>query len=186
MVAFATRPWFSPSPAVLACAVLLAGCASGGNGSRSAERYPGLSCVPFARALTGVDLHGDAASWWQQAAGRYRRSSVPEEGAILVLDAGGRLPRGHVSVVTRVVDAREIEVVQANWVPDELSRDQPVIDVSDRNDWTLVRVWYPPIAAMGAHPYPALGFILPNAPAHGAALRRTASHAAMRAVAGAS
>ncbi|MEY4869019.1 MAG: hypothetical protein RIS11_213, partial [Pseudomonadota bacterium] len=27
----------------------------------------GLQCVPFARALTGVEIRGDAHSWWDQA-----------------------------------------------------------------------------------------------------------------------
>lgn len=170
----------------LILAGLLAGCASSGGGGRASygEVYPGLSCVPFARALTGVALRGDAASWWDEAAGRYRRSSQPAAGAILVLDVEPRLPHGHVAVVSRVVDGRTIEVVQANWVPGELDRDQPVIDVSAANDWTLVRVWYPPIGAMGAHAYPALGFILPDAPASGPALDRAASRAAEVALAG--
>ena len=159
-------------------ALLLSACASGSGGGRVVERYAGLSCVPFARSLTGVDLHGDAASWWDEAAGRYRRTSSPEEGAILVLDVEPRLPRGHVAVVSRVLGARRIEVIQANWVPRELARDQPVIDVSEGGDWSRVRVWYPPVGAMGAHAYPALGFIVPDRPEDGGTLDRTASRAA--------
>jgi hypothetical protein len=39
-----------------------------------------------------------------------------------------------------------------------------VIDVSPRNDWSLVRVWWPPAGAMGATDYPAYGFIRPDQP----------------------
>jgi hypothetical protein len=181
------RPRIAVCPAWLGAALLLGatlllgGCASSGGGLGQAgygEPHPGLSCVPFARALTGIDLHGDAASWWYAAAGRYRRTTRPQPGAILVLDVEPRLPHGHVAVVSRVVDARRIEVIQANWVPGELDRDQPVLDVSADNDWTFVRVWYPPIAAMGAHAYRALGFVLPDAPRDGVSLDRAASRAA--------
>jgi surface antigen len=131
-----------------------------------------------------VDLHGDADSWWAQADGRYARVSAPVVGSILVFQAEGRLPYGHVSVVSRVDVARSIAVIQANWVPGELDQDQPVIDVSRDNDWTLVRVWYPPVGAMGAHAYPAYGFIVPDLPAGHDALARAAPGAAQRAAAG--
>ena len=129
-------------------------------------------------------LRGDADSWWWQADGRYARSHAPQAGAILVLRAGGRLPSGHVSVVSRVLGSRSIEVIQANWVPGELERDQPVVDVSADNDWTLVRVWYPPIAAMGSHAYPAYGFIVPSSPAGHDALAADAAAAAERSLTG--
>lgn len=176
------------SPIRHACCLLLlaalAGCAGAGGSGSGDARYAGISCAPFARALTGVQLHGAAGSWWAQADGRYARVHTPQTGAILVLRAGGRLPSGHVSVVSRVRDARSIEVIQANWVPGELERDQPVIDVSPDNDWTLVRVWYPPIRAMGSHAYPAYGFILPPRPESHEALDASAAGAAERAVSG--
>ncbi len=171
-------PWF----AALLCT--LSGCAAIERGASGDPRYAGLSCAPFARALTGVVLSGGAASWWAQADGRYARSHAPETGAILVLRAEGRLPSGHVSVVSRVLGTREIDVIQANWVPGELERDQPVIDVSADNDWTLVRVWYPPIGALGSHSYPAYGFIVPPEPAGHDALAGAAASAAERALSG--
>ncbi len=168
----------------LLSAAWLAACGATNSRFGGDPRYPGLSCAPFARALTGVDLHGAAASWWAQANGRYARVHEPEVGSILVLRAIDRLPSGHVAVVSRVLAPRRIEVIQANWVPHELERDQPVIDVSEENDWSLVRVWYPPVGAMGAHPYPAYGFIVPEARVGHDVLARNAVPAALRATGG--
>jgi surface antigen len=119
-------------------------------------------CAPFARALTGVRLEGEAADWWWQADGRYVRQSHPEEGSVLVLRRSGRLPSGHVAVVSQVLSARQILVTQANWVHHRVTEDQPVTDVSPGNDWSLVRVWWPPGRGMGVTDYPAYGFILPD------------------------
>lgn len=163
----------------------LSGCAGAGRGVSGDPHYAGLSCAPFARALTGVWLHGDADSWWDQANGRYARVHTPQVGGLLVLRASDRLPSGHVSVVSRVLDARSIEVIQANWVAGELERDQLVIDVSAGNDWSLVRVWYPPIGALGSHAYPAYGFILPRVTLDHDALARAAVPAALQAAGGA-
>jgi hypothetical protein len=122
-------------------------------------------CAPFARALSGVRLQGAAADWWWEADGQYARRSQPEEGSVLVLRRSGRLPDGHVAVVSRVLSARQILVTQANWVHHRVTEDQPVIDVSADNDWTLVRVWWPPADSMGVTDYPAYGFIRPDRPA---------------------
>ena len=73
---------------------------------------------------------------------------------------------------------RQVLVIQANWVPDELTEDHLIIDVSPRNDWTEVRVWWPPTNQMGSATYPTHGFILPPAPATHDELRRAADPAA--------
>ncbi|HEX3348254.1 MAG TPA: CHAP domain-containing protein, partial [Acetobacteraceae bacterium] len=96
---------------VLALAGALAACASsrgyrGGGGAR----YAGLECVPFARELSGIALYGDAADWWDGAASRYARSEQPAIGGVLVFRRSGRLPEGHVSVVSRLLGARQIAV----------------------------------------------------------------------------
>src|ERR1700685_4663031 len=44
-----------------------------------------LQCVTFARARTGIDIHGDASVWWEKAAGHYAREDAPLLGSILVL-----------------------------------------------------------------------------------------------------
>ena len=118
----------------------------------------------IARALSSVQLYGQAADWWWEADGRYARQHVPEEGSLLVLRRSGRLPDGHVAVVSRVLSPRWILVTQANWVHHRVTEDQPVIDVSPANDWSMVRVWWPPVRAIGASDYPAYGFILPDRP----------------------
>jgi surface antigen len=138
--------------------------ACGTSGSGQIGRYAPVDCAPFARALTGVQLSGAAEDWWYEAAGRYQRTGDPQVGAILVLSRSTRLPDGHVAVVSRLVSAREMLVTQANWVHHRVTEDQPVIDVSPRNDWSLVQVWWPPADQMGLTRYTALGFILPDQP----------------------
>jgi surface antigen len=128
-----------------------------------------------------VVLHGDAADWWEEADGRYRRTVEPREGAILVLARSARLPSGHVAVVARVLRPREILVVQANWVRGELDEDQPVVDVSSSNDWSAVRLWWPPDGQIGTHVYRSLGFVLPDRPLPHAALLAGAGPAAVAA-----
>jgi surface antigen len=167
--------------AVVMIVLSLAACGSSprtGPNLAATHSYPGLSCAPFARALTGLALAGDAADWWGQASGRYARQSTPAVGDVLVFRRTSRLPSGHVSVVSRVLDARHIHVIQANWVPDELDEDQLIVDVSPRNDWTAVRVWYPPADQMGTHEYATYGFILPPAPLGHDALAARAQPAA--------
>jgi CHAP domain len=146
--------------------------------------YAGLSCAPFARALTGLALSGDAADWWDAADGRYARASTPAVGAVLVFRRTARLHAGHVSVVSAVLDARHIHVIQANWMPGELDVDQLVVDVSIGNDWTMVRVWYPPGDQLGSHAYPTYGFIVSPFPRNHDTLTRAAWPAA-RATSGA-
>ena len=121
-----------------------------------------LECAPFARQATGLQLFGDAASWWDQAAGRYPRGTVPVPGGVLVFRRSGRLPSGHVSVVTHVVSGREILVTQANWVRRRITRSEAVADVSPRNDWSMVRVWWAPSRTLGTTAYATYGFIAPD------------------------
>jgi len=172
---------------VLLLALFVAACGSqprtGPNLAASYE-YPGITCAPFARALTGIALRGDAADWWGQASGRYARTGQPTVGGVLVFQRAGRLPSGHVSVVSRVLDERHIDVIQANWVPGQLDEDQLIVDVSARNDWSAVRVWYPPGNQLGTHVYTTYGFIVPPAPLGHDALAQRAEPAARAASGG--
>src|SRR6185437_7157556 len=61
-----------------------------------------IQCVPYARQVSGIDLRGDAWTWWGQAKGHYARGKKPRPGAVLVFKKTRALPRGHLSVVTRV------------------------------------------------------------------------------------
>ncbi|MFZ5792601.1 MAG: CHAP domain-containing protein [Pseudomonadota bacterium] len=120
-----------------------------------------MSCVPYARALTGLDIRGDAWTWWSGADGRYARGSRPSPHAVLVLARGLRLDRGHLAVVGEVVDARRIRVNHANWNNDKrIVKDMIVVDVSAANDWTEVKFWNAKAGSWG-NVYLAYGFIYP-------------------------
>lgn len=145
--------------------LLLAACGGAPRGpvlGAAALREP-VTCVPYARARSGIDLRGDAWEWWSAAAGRYDRGPAPRPGSILVIARGGRLRDGHLAVVSRVLSRREIRVDHANWasggMKGRIALDQPVIDVSPRNDWSAVKVWYPPARDYGATVYPSAGFV---------------------------
>ena len=121
-----------------------------------------LTCVPYAREVSGIRLSGNAYRWWSEAAGIYPRSQRPTRGAVLVFAPHGGMVDGHLAMVTAVRSSREILVTQANWLPHRIEHRQPVIDVSPHNNWTEVRVWYAPAHAMGRRIYPTYGFILPR------------------------
>ncbi|GAN81821.1 CHAP domain-containing protein [Acidocella aminolytica] len=121
-----------------------------------------LSCVPYARDVSGIRLSGDAYEWWREADGIYPRTHRPRVGAVLVLKRHGDMVDGHVAVVTAVRSRREVLVTQANWLPGRIEHHLPVIDVSRNNNWSMVRVWYEPAHGLGITRYPAYGFILPN------------------------
>lgn len=104
-----------------------------------------LQCVPFARTVSGIELHGDAWTWWTQAAGRYDRGSEPKTGAVLAFRRSNKLKLGHVAVVFKVMGPRRILLTHANWGNDGETRGvvherQPAMDVSPRNDWSEVRL----------------------------------------------
>jgi surface antigen len=145
----------------------LAACGStGGTGPGTAGISEPTSCVPYARARSGIQLQGDAWTWWDAAAGRYQRSRAPQPGAVLVINRTARMRDGHVAVVSRVVSSREIRVDHANWASGSargrIATDQRVVDVSPGNDWTLVRVWYPRINDLGTTAFPTRGFVHPR------------------------
>jgi hypothetical protein len=122
-----------------------------------------LQCVPFARAESGVLIFGDAYKWWNAAKDRYGRQARPSEGAVLVMKSWREVQRGHVAVVTRVVDSRHIVVDHANWLNDgQIYLDTPVQDVSKKGDWSQVRVWFTPGKKWGTRVYTVKGFIVPD------------------------
>lgn len=129
---------------------------------RIADARARLQCVPYARVNAGVEIYGDAVTWWRQAEGRYPRSQSPASGAVLVMRGYNNPGRGHVAVVRGVVSERVIQIDHANWLNrGEISVAVPVIDVSAAGDWSEVRVWHIPGGHWGGRVYRAEGFIHP-------------------------
>jgi surface antigen len=134
----------------------------------SADTY--WQCVPFARLISGIQIFGDAWTWWQQAAGRYETGFTPRAGAVLCFKPTQRMRLGHVAVVSQVLTDRVIQITHANWSPIEGSRgkvekDVTIIDVSPEGNWSEVKVWYDPNRDLGGSTYATHGFIYPDASA---------------------
>jgi surface antigen len=115
-------------------------------------------CAPYARAISGIQIRGNANTWWGQAAGRYERGQTPREGAVLAFDSTRRMRVGHVAMVSRVVSEREVLLTHANWSRrGGVERDVRAIDVSAAGDWSAVKVQYR--GSMGTSVNPTRGFI---------------------------
>ena len=123
-----------------------------------AGRSYGGNCVLYARNVTGLNLDGNAGMWWSHADGRYQRGHAPAVGAVLVFRPSGHMRAGHVAVVSRVVNRREILIDHANWVRGRIVTGMSAIDVSANNDWTNVRVLEPLRAPTAARTRPSASF----------------------------
>lgn len=117
-------------------------------------------CVPFARTLSGVQIRGNAREWWGKAQGLYDRGSVPASSAVMSFKATRKNPSGHVAVVSKVVSERKVLLDHANWTRNRVSLDMAAVDVSPKNDWSLVRLESVP-GHLGSV-YPVDGFIYPQ------------------------
>jgi surface antigen len=126
---------------------------------------PYWQCVRFARLASGIDIFGDAWTWWRQAVSRFRTGEAPETGSVLVFQPHGRMTRGHVAVVSEVLTDRVIKIDHANWGGSrgKIEEDVTVADVSENGDWSRVQVWYAPSHALGTTVYPTYGFIYKEA-----------------------
>lgn len=145
----------------LAGAAALAGAAPAAAGSLL--DYVG-QCVPFARAASGIEIYGDAWTWWDQADGKYPRGHIPRIGAVIAFAKQSRLPLGHVAVVSRIVEKRVLMLTHANWsrvngARGHAEQDVTLYDVSPRNDWSEVKVWYRDSDGLGGSIYDVNGFI---------------------------
>lgn len=122
----------------------------------------GISCVPFARSDSGISLAGNAWQWWDHAAGVYARGKVPEAGSVLAFRSNPKMRLGHVAVVARIINRREVEIDHANWwgpgMHGGVAHNVPVVDVSEANDWSAVRVELGQSGEFGSV-YPTYGFI---------------------------
>ncbi len=125
-------------------------------------RYAGISCVPYARMATGIAVSGNAWQWWDNAAGVYARGKLPEAGSILSFRSNRSMRMGHVAVVSQVVNARQVLIDHANWPTSGgrggVARSVAVVDVSESNDWSAVRVQLGRGEDFGSV-YPTHGFI---------------------------
>lgn len=131
----------------------------------SATNY--LQCVTFARNFTGMQIFGDAWTWWEKATGKYEEGQAPKPGAVLVFKPQGKMKVGHVAVVSQIVTDRYIQITHANWSPingrrGQVEKDVNVLDVSEKGDWSKVKVWYGPLNDLGTTIYTTYGFIYNN------------------------
>ncbi len=120
-------------------------------------------CVPFARNVSGINIRGNAHTWWNKAAGTFDQSDNPAVGAVMSFRSTPSMPMGHVAVVSEILAPDRILVDHANWHRDQISQGMAVIDVSKSGDWSAVRLETNPDAFGGV--YPVNGFILPPKPA---------------------
>jgi surface antigen len=131
-------------------------------GRRGVTQSYGISCVPYARQVSGIEVAGNAWEWWDNAAGLYARGDRPEPGSVLNFRANGRMRLGHVAVVTQVINPREVIVDHANWPTGGgrggVSHNVAVVDVSEANNWSAVRVELDRDGTFGSV-YPTYGFI---------------------------
>jgi surface antigen len=117
-------------------------------------------CAPYAREISGIQIRGNANTWWGQAAGKYARGNAPKAGSVLAFQPTRRMRVGHVAMVSRVVGDREVLLTHANWSRrGAIERDVRAIDVSAAGDWSQVKVWYAPQGGLGTSSYPTNGFI---------------------------
>jgi hypothetical protein len=151
-----------------AAGLSLAGCAGDSAEPQSpvvtlSDSSARIDDVAYVKSVTGIRIPGEAWSWWDGSNGRYARGAVPAPTAVLVFRQQQNLPLGHLAIVTKVLSSREVRISHADWSSTWATRGRitgnvPVLDVSSRNDWTKVRLWY---AARGTveNVYNTYGFV---------------------------
>tara|TARA_R110002020_G_scaffold105150_1_gene245408 strand:- start:300 stop:851 length:552 start_codon:yes stop_codon:yes gene_type:complete len=117
-------------------------------------------CVPYARNVSGIQIRGNAETWWDKAKGLYNRGKEPVVGSVMAFSSTSSMPMGHVAVVSEVVSPREIKIDHANWKRNKVTLKMGVVDVSEANDWSAVRVESQPNSFGSV--YPINGFIYPQ------------------------
>jgi surface antigen len=131
--------------------------------SHTAEARSFWQCVPYARLMSGVEIRGNAHTWWGQAAGKYERGREPRVGAVMSMRPHGGSRLGHVAVVSRIVSDREVLLDHANWSRrGRIERGVRAVDVSANGDWSRVKIWFASLRDLGKTSYPVNGFIYSN------------------------
>lgn len=92
-------------------------------------------CVSYVHVHSNFRIQANAYMWWARAAGIHSCGSAPEVGSVLSFRSAQGMPLGHVALVSRVIDSREIEIDHNNWLGVGRVLGASVIDVSPRNDW---------------------------------------------------
>jgi len=88
--------------AALVAAVISLSVLIPATGALASEPY--YQCVRFAREFSGIQIFGDAWTWWASAQRQgLRTGRAPEVGAVLVFQPHGASTRGHVAVVSQVL-----------------------------------------------------------------------------------
>lgn len=124
----------------------------------------GWQCVTYARAVSEVQIRGNAHTWWGQAAGKYERNRTPAVGAVMAMPGYGKMRLGHVAKVSKIISDREILLNHANWSGrGHVDKDVRAVDVSEAGDWSRVRIWFASNGDLGTTSYPVSGFIHPRA-----------------------
>lgn len=149
-------------PAVAKKAPAVKAKAVAASGRSASSTY--WQCVTFARSLTGLEIFGDAWTWWTQGSKKYETGKTPRPGAVMVFPKQGKMGRGHVAVVSQIITERYIQITHANWSPvngrrGQVEKDVNVMDVSEKGDWSKVKVWYGPLNDFGTSVYQTNGFI---------------------------
>ncbi len=108
--------------------------------------HRGWQCAPYARLITPILLRGNAWTWWKKADGQYARGNEPKIGAVMVFKRTKQMPLGHVAVVRRVINDREVWIEHANWARQgtraagRVTAGDRMVDLSKNNDWSDVRI----------------------------------------------
>jgi surface antigen len=157
---------FKRPKAVLGSLAAAMALALSSGGAAHAGTY--WECVTFARMFSGIQIFGDAWTWWQKSLGDYAHGATPQAGSVLVFKPNGAMSKGHVAVVSQVLTDRIIQVTHANWSiiagnRGKIEKDVTVVDVSPKGDWSQVKVWYDPVRDLGGTVYPTYGFIYQKA-----------------------
>jgi len=158
-------PYITRILCLLCLVLLIPACSSSFKTPYATGHYVSrpVQCVPYARSKSGINLYGDAYTWWDQAGVTYQRGNIPAVGSVLVLSQTNRMTHGHVAVVKKILNSREIDVTHSNWGNDWKTRriiydTVRVQDVSSTNDWSFVRFWNHGQGSFG-FPYATSGFI---------------------------
>src|SRR3546814_12961734 len=99
-------------------------------------------CVTYARKISGIDIHGNANTWWGKAKGHYERGHEPREGAVLAFAPPGKMRPGHVAMVSNTLSDRVVLPTHPHWSrPAPVATEHPPLPVTPAGDSSGAKVW---------------------------------------------